>query len=78
MGRQHPAAASGHLKAPSISYQRCCKNLLWKLLVVHVCLPLDLFLCGSTCVLDAGPQSPLQYPLRFLRTGLLKAWPPLP
>lgn len=74
----HPAAASGHLKAPSVFYQRCCKNLLWKLLAVHACLPLGLFSRGSLCVLGAGLQAFPQRPLWFLRTGSLKAWPPLP
>lgn len=45
----HPAAASGHLEASSVFYQRCCRNLLWKLVAVHVCLPLACC-CVDPCV----------------------------
>lgn len=68
----------GILKPPPFSTKGACKNLPWRLLAVHVCLPLGLFSRGSLCVLGAGLQAFPQRPLGFLRTGSLKAWPPLP
>lgn len=73
-GRVHPATASWHpmpLQFLTKGATRTCCGSFWS----SVRLRVGVCVRGSVCALGAGPRALPAAPLRFLRTGSLKAWP---